>query len=264
MYFMSPNIIIMYQVWQDIGMRTYMEDRSSVDLNLCHGYHFFAVFDGHGGPEVSSYLKTHMKEAVKETLNKHYDRHGSQLSIPTVLHEAFDKIVDDIPYIIAVQTGSTAVVVLIKDNNIYVANCGDSRAVINEGEEAIALTSDHKPNRSDEYFRITSSGGQVTQSSMDVPRVNGVLAVSRSIGDFALAPFVSWMPEISQYTFTEKNSYVILATDGVWDVLSNEDVIHIVNNAIVQNQPKKIGESIISLSRLRNSQDNICIVIAFL
>jgi serine/threonine protein phosphatase PrpC len=255
----------MYQVSQDVGMRTYMEDRSSVDLNLCHGYQFFAVFDGHGGPEVSSYLKTHMKEAVKELLNKHTAEHGSQICIPTVLHEAFDKIVDDIPYIIAVQTGSTAVVVLIKDNDIWVANCGDSRAIINEGEKAVPLTSDHKPNRTDEYFRITRSGGQVTQSSVqDVPRVNGVLAVSRSIGDFALAPFVSWMPEITQYTFTEKNNYIVLATDGVWDVLSNEDVIHIINNAIVQNQPKKVGESIISLSRLRHSQDNICIVIAFL
>jgi len=256
---------LMYQVWQDVGMRTYMEDRSSVDLNLCHGYQFFAVFDGHGGPEVSSYLKTHMKEAVKELLNKHYNRHGVGLSIPTVLHEAFDKIVDDIPYIIAVQTGSTAVVVLVKDNDIWVANCGDSRAIVNEGEKAVALTSDHKPNRTDEYFRITRSGGHVTQSSVqDVPRVNGVLAVSRAIGDFSLAPFVSWMPEISQYTCTEKNSYILLATDGVWDVLSNEDVIHIINNAIVQNQPKKVGESIISLSRLRHSQDNICIVIAFL
>lgn len=269
MYFMWCYItyidIDMYQVWQDIGMRAYMEDRSSVDLNLCHGYQFFAVFDGHGGPEVASYLKTHMKEAVKEVLNNHYDKHGSQLSIPTVLKDAFDKIIDDIPYIIAFQTGSTAVVVLVKDNTIWVANCGDSRAIINDGENAIPLTFDHKPNRKDEYFRITQSGGQVTQSSaQDVPRVNGVLAVSRSIGDFALVPFVSWRPEITQYTYSEKNNYIILATDGVWDVLSNEDVIRIVNNAIVQNQPKKVGESIISLSRLRNSQDNICIVIVFL
>ncbi|XVE58656.1 hypothetical protein DITRI_Ditri04bG0186200 [Diplodiscus trichospermus] len=116
--------------------------------------------------------------------------------------------------------GSTAVVALLTPEHIVVANCGDSRAVLSRGGKAIPLSFDHKPDRSDELERIEAAGGRVI--FVNGARVEGILAMSRAIGDKYLKPVVTSEPEI---TFTKRepeDECLILASDGLWDVMSSD------------------------------------------
>lgn len=254
----------MFMIWEDIGMRSYMEDRVSWEVDLYKGFSYCSVFDGHGGAEVSTYLQTNMKKTVLEHLI-YQDTMESFIDVPKVLFDAFQTIVAAIPRQISEQTGSTAVVMLKKNNKIWLANAGDSRAIMNNGYGSVQLTQDHKPSRHDEYTRIISLGGKVNKSSPeDVYRVNGMLAVSRAIGDFALAPHVTWKPEIHAYTLTNRNHYILLATDGVWDVLENDEVVNIINDSIIDADWKNIGYKLISMSRKKHSQDNIALALMVL
>jgi serine/threonine protein phosphatase PrpC len=244
-----------------------MEDTVSFEINMPFGFQYYAVFDGHGGGQVSTYLKLHMKDAIKRHLIEAIigNDDNSKIDVPQILYNSFKTIINDIPYKISLNTGSTAVVVLRKDKMVWIANVGDSRAIINKGHEAIPLTFDHKPARPDEYKRISSLGGSVGKAYPgDVYRVNGILAVSRAVGDFALAPHVTWKPEITQHIIEEHNHYIFMATDGVWDVLENQDVTNIINKKVMDNDWKDIGNIVINTARQRHSGDNIACILVIL
>ncbi|PPD85312.1 hypothetical protein GOBAR_DD17767 [Gossypium barbadense] len=127
--------------------------------------------------------------------------------------------------------GSTAVVALVCSSHIVVANCGDSRAVLCRGKEAMALSSDHKPSRDDEYVRIEASGGKVIQ--WNGHRVFGVLAMSRSIGDRYLKPWIIPEPEVMFIPRAREDECLILASDGLWDVISNEEACEVARRRIL-------------------------------
>jgi serine/threonine protein phosphatase PrpC len=253
----------MFLIWEDIGTREYMEDMISTDCNLPFGFSYYGVFDGHGGSQVSTYLKIHMKETIKTHLLEAALDQSKDIDVPQILYKSIEKTVDDIPYQISTNTGSTAIIILRRRDMVWVANVGDSRAVMNSGHNVIDLTNDHKPMRPDEYRRITLLGGTVKKAFLgDVDRVNGVLALSRAIGDFSLSPHVTWKPEISTNRLHDKNHYIFAATDGVWDVLSSQETVEIINKKLMNNDWKDIGNSIVSQARSRNSGDNIaCILI---
>ncbi|KAL0456655.1 UNVERIFIED_CONTAM: protein phosphatase 2C 37 [Sesamum latifolium] len=116
--------------------------------------------------------------------------------------------------------GSTAVVAVVTPDKIVVSNCGDSRAVLCRNGVAIPLSVDHKPDRPDELNRIQEAGGRVI--FWDGPRVLGVLAMSRAIGDNYLKPYVISEPEVTITERTAEDECLILASDGLWDVVSNE------------------------------------------
>ncbi|MCD9642346.1 hypothetical protein HAX54_029076 [Datura stramonium] len=117
--------------------------------------------------------------------------------------------------------GSTALLVILTEETIIVANCGNSRAVLSRGGEVISLSIDHKPDRPDERARIEACGGQVLFGGC--ARVQGILAISRAIGDKYLKKYITSEPE---FTFIkrqwEEDELLIIASDGLWDVLSNE------------------------------------------
>ncbi|XP_056849248.1 protein phosphatase 2C 3-like [Raphanus sativus] len=116
--------------------------------------------------------------------------------------------------------GSTAVVSVVTPEKIVVANCGDSRAVLCRNGKPVPLSTDHKPDRPDKLDRIQEAGGRVIY--WDGPRVLGVLAMSRAIGDNYLKPYVSSEPEVTVTDRTEEDEFLILASDGLWDVVTNE------------------------------------------
>ncbi len=112
--------------------------------------------------------------------------------------------------------GSTATVAVIKNAKIFVANAGDSRAVLCRDGEAIPLSKDHKPSRQMKWQRIIKAFGLCDVVLGD--RVQGVLAVSRALGDKVLNPYVIPEPEITQTRVDPQHEFLILACDGVWDV----------------------------------------------
>ncbi|VAH61767.1 unnamed protein product [Triticum turgidum subsp. durum] len=124
---------------------------------------------------------------------------------------------------------------------------------------AIVLSDDHKPDRSDERERIENAGGVVTFSG--TWRVGGVLAMSRAFGDRLLKPFVVAEPEIQEQEIDDELEYLILASDGLWDVVSNEHAVAFVKEEVgSEAAARKLTE----IAFTRGSTDNItCIVVEF-
>ncbi|XP_073302756.1 protein phosphatase 2C 16-like isoform X1 [Primulina huaijiensis] len=266
--------------------------------------HFFGVYDGHGGSQVAKYCRDRIHLALEEELNNVKDdlvngsiRDTREMQWNKVFTSCFLKVDDEIGggtskgchggYVdandctsepVAPETvGSTAVVAVVCSSHIIVSNCGDSRAVLYRGKEAVALSVDHKPNREDEYARIEASGGKVIQ--WNGHRVFGVLAMSRSIGDRYLKPWIIPDPEVLFMPRARDDECLILASDGLWDVLTNEEVCEVARKRILiwhkknGTQPlvergegvdpaaQSAAEYLSNLALQRGSKDNISVIV---
>ncbi|KAL6507170.1 hypothetical protein OROHE_022069 [Orobanche hederae] len=261
--------------------------------------HFFGVYDGHGGSQVSTYCRERLHLAladeirvVKENLGVETGECNSKGRWLEVFGKCFRRLDDEVggfakgdlnsaygtplTPIAPDSVGSTAVVAVVCWTHIVVANCGDSRAVLNRGKEPMPLSVDHRPNSEDECARIEAAGGKVI--NWDGYRVSGVLAVSRSIGDRYLRPYVISDPEIMIVPRTKEDECLILASDGLWDVIKNEEACHLARKRILLWH-KKYGPTLSRggdhidpaaqdaadyLSRLafqRGSRDNISVIV---
>lgn len=148
--------------------------------------------------------------------------------------------------------GTTAVTALVHNKRLFVANAGDSRAVLacrDKGQDgnklsyrAMDMSHDHKPNRQDEKRRVEMLQGRIV--FYGTWRVEGVLAVTRAIGDRRLKKWVCPDPEIVQRDLEEGDDLLLLASDGVWDVLTSQAAVNVVRNFIEMNvrEPAQDGE----------------------
>ncbi|XP_072977407.1 probable protein phosphatase 2C 66 [Typha angustifolia] len=139
-------------------------------------------------------------------------------------------------------SGSTAVTVIKQGQDLVIGNVGDSRAILGTRDKdnnliAVQLTVDLKPNLPREAARIQQCRGRVfaLQDEPEVARVwlpnndSPGLAMARAFGDFCLKDYgLISVPDISYRHLTEKDEFIVLATDGVWDVLSNKEAVDIV------------------------------------
>ncbi|KAM0968107.1 hypothetical protein ACFX13_016831 [Malus domestica] len=229
-----------------IPIQMLIGDRIIDGLSKClhQTVHFFGVYDGHGGSQVANYCRDRIHlalaeeiESVKEGLIHESIKDNCQGQWTKAFTNCFFKVDTEVggkagleP--VAPETvGSTAVVALICSSHIIVANCGDSRAVLCRGKEPMALSVDHKPDREDEYARIEAAGGKVIQ--WNGHRVFGVLAMSRSIGDRYLKPCIIPEPEVMFIPRTKDDECLVLASDGLWDVMSNEEVCDLARRRIL-------------------------------
>jgi serine/threonine protein phosphatase PrpC len=230
--------------------------------------HLFGVYDGHGGSQVANFCKERLHGALIEELEaemKDGDRGGGECSWQRQWERAFVACFNKVDAEIggvkprnlrcgngeevggrgndesaradpaptpADAVGSTAVVAVVGSSQIIVSNCGDSRVVLSRGGHAIALSVDHKPERDDEMTRIEAAGGRVIQ--WNGYRVFGVLAMSRAIGDHYLKPYLISDPEVTFTQRTDEDECLILASDGLWDVLSNEEVCEITRRCLAK------------------------------
>lgn len=142
-------------------------------------------------------------------------------------------------------SGTTAVTLIKQGQDLIIGNVGDSRAVLGTREDddtlvAVQLTVDLKPNLPAEEERIKKCRGRVfaLRDEPDVARVwlpnndSPGLAMARAFGDFCLKDFgLIAVPDVSYRRLTEKDEFLVLATDGIWDVLSNKDVVDIIASA---------------------------------
>lgn len=146
---------------------------------------------------------------------------------------------------------------LTKGDNLYVAHAGDSRAILVKAEGKVtALTSDHKPNRPDERKRIQELGGSVV--FWGVWRVEGILAVSRAIGDRMLKPLVVAEPEVKEFTRSSDDHFLVVASDGLWDTITNDDAAQL---ALRHDDPQAAAKHLMEEAYARGSLDNICVMV---
>ncbi|KAI3891337.1 hypothetical protein MKX03_031433 [Papaver bracteatum] len=242
-------------------------------------YDFFAVYDGHGGSGVANVCRDQLHRVL---VNEIESCDGDEIDWENVMVSCFLKMDDQVSGK-GVENdeiksiGSTAVVALISTDQIIVANCGDSRAVLSRGGTAIPLSQDHRPDRTDEMERVEAAGGRVI--NWNGYRVLGVLATSRSIGDHYLKPYVISVPDVTITSRTESDEFVILASDGLWDVMSNDMACNIARKCLGGKIAKKFASSppssssdhtsnaslaaaiLAELAMAKGSKDNISVVV---
>eukprot|EP00903_Cladosiphon_okamuranus_P011424 g10765.t2 len=216
------------------GWRKSQEDTSAIVINL--GGHKdmlgVGVFDGHSGQEASKYVAENLWNQVVATSQ------WAANDIEGALKAAF-LAVDASMQREKVCHGTTAVVAVVTPGNLYVANCGDSRAVLCKEGVATAMSNDHKPCVYTERDRVIRCGGQIISgefggvSRVTYPGCRVAMATSRSLGDFHFKrnynsspseQVISPAPEVMCVPRSPQDEFLILGTDGVWDVLSNQEV----------------------------------------
>ena len=250
------------------GWRNTMEDAHLTDLRVEGGAQVFGVFDGHGGKEVAIFAARHFVSLL--TQNSKY-REGNYdtalketfLSVDTQLRtvegakEVF-RIQRDLPDSAPVDTniardavataGCTAVVALITAGTLYVANAGDSRAVLGRKGRAVEMSQDHKPDLPEELARITGAGACVVEG-----RVNGNINLSRSLGDLeyktvqslpAERQAVTAMPDVRSVVLTPEDDFLVMCCDGIWDILSSQECVSFIHERLGQKDLKTIAEEI--------------------
>ncbi|KAM3361038.1 putative protein phosphatase 2C 11 [Capsicum galapagoense] len=238
------------------GKRASMEDYYETSISEVDGQMvaFFGVFDGHGGSRTAEYLKNNLFK----NLSSHPDFIKDTKS---AIVEAFKQT--DADYLNEEKgqqkdAGSTASTAVLLGDRLLVANVGDSRVVACRDGSAIPLSIDHKPDRSDERERIEQAGGFIIWAG--TWRVGGVLAVSRAFGDKMLKPYVVADPEIQEEEI-DGVDFLIIASDGLWNVLSNKEAVTIVQDI---KDAEAASRKLIEEAYSRGSSDNItCVVVRF-
>jgi protein phosphatase 1L len=232
------------------GQRPHMEDTYQSVTGINNGdatSAFFAVFDGHGGSQTSKFAASHLHRLVSAQLSDEGPKEALQKAFLQLdaewLSLAAKGNYDD---------GSTAIVAVVQANVLTVSNLGDSRCVLSSGGRAVDMSHDHKPIREDEKQRILDLGGRVIHYG--TWRVEGILAVSRAFGDRRLKKFVTAEPEIKSRELQEQDDFLILASDGVWDVLSSQAAVDIVSKA---STPQQAAAYLTDAAYSRGSLDNI-------
>ncbi|KAH9673200.1 putative protein phosphatase 2C 65 [Citrus sinensis] len=220
---------------------------------------FCGVFDGHGpaGHKIARHVRDNLPSklstAIKLLKRNHEDySNGSKSSqnpffraLEASLVKAYEELDDELGLASAVDSyssGATAVNIIKKGEHLIIANLGDSRAVLCTRDDRnqlvpVQLTTDLKPEIAGEAERIRNCKGRVfaMDEEPDVYRVwmpdedCPGLAMARAFGDFCLKGYgLISIPEISYRKLTREDQFVVLATDGVWDVLTNSEVIRTV------------------------------------
>ena len=247
-----------------------MEDRSVIlrqpfasDNVLVAG-----VFDGHRGYEASDFVATHLERLLR----KHWTTSNSPSDLlRQVLHEAEEEFSsawgrENSRLTRKRYPGTTALCMILCNNVLTVANIGDSRAMLCRNGTPFPLSVDQVVDRCDERQRIEKSGhGEHLCQHNGSWRMGSVgLAVTRSIGDHDMKQQgVISDPEISEtFIHPETDSFIILASDGVWDVLSGQELIQLVTETV--KQPAMCAQRIVTEALTQGSDDNASAIVAFL
>ena len=260
-----------------LGKRNENEDEHFYYENLDgrkngNNINFYGVYDGHGGDKISKYLKNHLSSYfIKNKID--FTKQNKLKKYIKDVYNLIQKKLDIESRNFYYTIGSTALVSLItkvnNTNRLYLLNLGDCRAVLcNKNNMAVQLTKDHKPNTFEEKIRIEKLGGKVYFDGFDY-RV-GNLSVSRSFGDIDSKPFISHIPDIYKYRLGNLDKFIVMGCDGLWDELSNQEVVDFVlsningklknqSKMVENNIAKKLGDHAIH----KGSTDNVSIIIKF-
>ncbi|KAG5496230.1 hypothetical protein JKF63_02531 [Porcisia hertigi] len=246
------------------GWRRSMEDAHTLLLLEKGG--FFGVYDGHSGAATAKYCGEYMFQFVHQT------KAFMKGEISKALYDGFiaiDKYLHSLP---SFERGGCAAVVLYLDgDDVYCANAGDSRCVMCRNGSVDALSTDHKPFLPSEQMRIERAGCYVLNR-----RVNGMLALSRAIGDFMFKnnTQISWemqavtsAPEVRVTKLNrDKDEFAVLACDGIWDIMSSKQVVDFVRPRIQGRMPlgkicEELMDACLSPQPFRLGCDNMSVVI---
>ena len=268
---------------------------TNIENNINKGkndFYFFAVYDGHGGKGCSIYLKENLHNNIKEFsipgIKQAIDITEEKFKVEQAFNEKGE--IND-------SSGSCGVMAMIQDNKIIIANVGDSRLVLFKNCNVFFATEDHKPNSETEKKRIKNAGGEIYQTFTYFPlRQNGReieapwrvlpgrLSVSRTFGDIeakdpkfgGMGGVVMALPDVTEFVLDDEFNFMVIGCDGIFDVLSNEEILECIKIVKKKKKVEEINEDnihelcgefagmIVKGAIAKDSSDNVsCIVVAF-
>jgi len=260
---------------QNLGKSGENQDAYVASSNASGSKSLVGVFDGHGekGHKISEFAR----QALAKNLFGHKDFHQNPGRALEGAYVETQKQIESRHGRDALQSGTTAVAAYQHRDKLFIANVGDSRAVLGRRKDlqpastelqAIDLSDDQKPGRPDERKRIQEQGGVVQQSAIPMQQSPGGpvrfmrlgpervwdkngqcgLAVARSLGDLSMRPFVSSQPEISERKLDPRDKVLILGSDGVWDHMNSQEAVAIASR---HKEPSRAAREIASLAQQR-------------
>jgi len=274
------------------GKQMELRDRYTVDEPMDELGVFFGAFDGHGGTQVSEHASKNLHKKILENFRaKQVQPASRDEKIKSAVQEAFLTIDSEL---LGQSTrkkfesqGSTALVALLHGNpklgtalRLVLAHVGNTRAVLCRAGQAVAVTEDHTPERLDEKKRIERVGGLVLNVRgawrIAAPANPGAntkasrreyqgLAMTRSLGDLYFKQplqLSSPEPDVKVLPLTEKDLFVVLATDGIYTHLTNQEVVDLASK--YWTDPEEAAKNIVRTAFQKGSDDNLtAIVIQF-
>ena len=273
------------------NVRDYNEDTITVIKlnrnNNLDSFYFFAVYDGHGGNGCSIFLRDNLHNFIldfsKESLIKAIEESENIFCKKYAIDDKGE---------LKDPSGSCGIITMIKDNKLIIANVGDSRLVIFKKSKCDFFTIDHKPGSESEKNRITNAGGRIYQTPSFIPLFQngqeieipwrvlpGRLSVSRTFGDIeakdekfgGMKNVVCAIPDVTEIEIDSNFSFCVIGCDGIFDVLSHEDLVECVKIVLKEKKGldinlicKECSDMIIKSALAKDSFDNVSVVfIAF-
>ncbi|GMH82856.1 hypothetical protein TrVE_jg2144 [Triparma verrucosa] len=233
---------------------------------------YLAVYDGHGGRGLVDFMETRLEQNIATEIRSPIQPPSENTPPPqspnplsptlSAIERAY--LLTDIQSRQAgiMASGATAVSCLVDqgEKKIYAANCGDARAVLCRKGSTLRLTHDHKADDPTEISRIESAGGFVLRN-----RVLGILAVARSFGDHGMKEFVISRPYLSETNLKDDDEFVVVACDGLWDVMSDDECTDLVKKYTASGKDVTgAAQMLVEESMTRGSTDNISVIVAWL
>ncbi|KAH3901087.1 probable Protein phosphatase 2C homolog 1 [Saccharomycodes ludwigii] len=267
-------------------VHTYVENFAS---RLDWGY--FAIFDGHAGSQASKWCGSNLHSIIESEMIKGKDESGEESSkntntdnVRVILNRSFMKADKHICESLPGNSGCTAAVCVLRweipksndtktdntnastlSNNtlyqhkrmLYTANVGDTRIVLFRNGKAIRLTYDHKASDYYEMKRVEQAGGLIMKS-----RVNGMLAVTRSLGDKFFDSLVIGQPFTTSVELTSKDQFLIIACDGLWDIISDQKACELIKNIKADNADLA-ANTLVKYALANGTTDNITVMCVY-
>ena len=281
-----------YNEYPNIPYRKSMEDYHCIKQNLLKNnsfiYSYFAIFDGHSGNEVALYLSKHLHKILSKLLfnlnesinnnlnniintninkNDNNSQNNHNNKIISLMKKSFEiadeEILNNLTY--TKDVGSTGTIILLyklknENNNIFsryliCANIGDSKGYLLTKNNFTQITKEHKCNDIKEVERIKKNGGIVFNN-----RVFGTLMLTRSFGDKEMKKYgVISTPDCFCHKIKDEDLYIVIASDGVWDAVSEEEIMQMGGEKFSSDD---FSKKIVKLAVDKGTRDNIsCIVI---
>ncbi|KAH6763264.1 hypothetical protein C2S52_020697 [Perilla frutescens var. hirtella] len=220
------------------GKKKFMEDSYKVFASANGDKKFFGVYDGHGGSKAAEFVAENLHLKIFEMLETTSEDKAKEAACKAGYLKTDEQFLKQ-----GLDSGACCVTALIEGREMVVSNLGDCRAVLCRGGGAAeALTADHRPTREEERRRIEDKGGYV-EIHRGTWRVHGTLAVSRSIGDAHLKDWVMAEPDTKVICLTPDMQYLVLASDGLWEEVSNQEAVDVVMQSCSEGKKQLVRSS---------------------
>eukprot|EP01107_Rhizomastix_libera_P009435 TRINITY_DN2553_c0_g1_i3.p1 TRINITY_DN2553_c0_g1~~TRINITY_DN2553_c0_g1_i3.p1 ORF type:complete len:366 (-),score=94.67 TRINITY_DN2553_c0_g1_i3:41-1138(-) len=245
-------------VAETIGRRTKMEDSVSIYGGFFkHNDDLICLFDGHNGPDAAQFASHNFPVILSAFLSKGME---PESAMKETFEEIHKMILSE-----GIVSGTTAVVLFLTKDKGYIASVGDSRAVfVMDNKTCKQVTKDHRTKDKEECEAVMKRGGTLLEVG-GVIRVDGKIAVTRALGDPVVAKSLGHSPDIFSFAIDDNmlstTKYIVLACDGIWDFLSNEEITALLTTEKPLEDPECAAMELRGAAFSNNSDDNISVII---